>query len=309
MDTKELVILIKEMAKKAFESKARDAEKLVIKNIMKNQNTPENDSESSSFSPMDRSRAERISGFVFDHVKAPISGEGLNTYDTSAKGAASEVRKGLGIEGSGRHVEDTVISHGGHHYLIDMKMGPRGSGANLSAVRINKNDKSENDGIYNPEKPVPARMSRIPKQGEETKPEVVQRLSDHFNSVTHGERENIVKRAMNVHDKRDPNVTRLQVSDSSNGTEIHNSDHIWDHFVNHFQPDRYSSETSGNTKKVFAHNQKGDKIHLYSLNVKHARATGNDLNYNIKHYLAHNLKKLPNSYEQKLPESSVRLAH
>lgn len=305
MDTKRLVKIITEMAKRQFQIKAKDAEKIVIKNIMKNQNKPEGDSESGGFSPMDKSRAERISGFIFDHVKAPISGEGVKTYDTNAKGAASEVRQKLGIKGSGRHVEDTVISHGGHHYLIDMKMGPRGSGANLSAVRINKNNKSGDDGIYNPEKPVPARMNRVPEKGEETKPEVVQRLSDHFNSVTDKERENIVKRAMNVHDERDPNVTRLQVSDSSNGTEIHNSDHIWDHFMKHFQPNKFSSEVSGNTKKVFAHNDNGEKIHLYSLGVKHARAGTNDLNYNIKHYLIQNLAKT----QYRLPESSVKYLH
>lgn len=300
MDTKRLVKLITEMAKRQFQIKAKDAEKIVIKNIMRNQNEPVEDSQSSNIPPVDKKRAEEISGFIFHHVKAPISGEGVETYDTSAKGAAGNVRRKLGIQGSGRHVEDVTISHGGHHYLVDMKMGPRGTGANLPAARINGNG-----GIYNPQKDVPSKMERFSKQGQETKPEVVERLSDHFNTTSAKERENIVKRAMNVHDKRDNNVTRLQVLDSSDGTQIHNSDHVWDHFVSNFKPTRYSSETKGNTKMVFAHNDNGEKIHLYSLGVKHARAGTTDLNYNIKHYLTQNLAKT----QYGLPKSSVEYLH
>jgi len=267
-------------SRRAFIKPAREVEPLVISKIQKGQSSDDHKQH-----PMDIDRAQRINNFINNTLGTigvnPSKITSISTYDTSGRGAAKSARKKLGIEGAGRHAEDVAISVGmgkqQNHYLLDFKLGPRGTGFNGYSKSTSQ--------IYGLPKQLPQTLER-----GESKAPVSKMMADHFNSQSHEQKQNIVKGLLNIPDKVPSNVRRLQIQDSTQGTKIFDSDDVWKHFQTKFKPTSYRAEMSGTTHKIIAKNDNGEELHIASVSPKHERSTSNFLNYNVKHYLTQNLE-------------------
>ena len=292
MDTmlgfKEFIV---EMATKqnAFSTNAKNAEGILIKNIQSGQS-------SEKHSPMDNSRAERIKSLIHETIKKKDASHPqfpLAVYDTSTSSPRTKLK--ISNYSSGRRVEDAIISSGGRHYLLDLKMGPRGTGANFSAKTVNSiySGIEDRKKRYDEQKPNKELVShKHPIASADKKSNNVKSLNTHFDNSSHEERERIVKVLLNHHERTPKDVTKYHITDDDSGTRIYDSDKTWQHFNNHFKPIRYSSDVSGNTKKIYAHNENGNKIHIASVGVKYNNKKRSDvLDYNVKHYLSQNLEK------------------
>lgn len=269
-----------EKTRRAFIKPALHVEPLVISTIQRGQS-----SQDESHHPMDTQRAARIQGFINDTLGKigvnPKTLTSMSTYDVSGRGAAKAARSKLNIQGAGRHAEDIIIStesgKNKKHFLLDFKLGPRGTGFNGYAKSTSQ--------IYGLKKQLPQNLPR-----ESSKQPITQTMADHFNSQSHNNKEKIVKGLLNVPDKVPSNVRRLQIQDSTQGTKIFDSDEVWNHFTNHFKPTSYRAEVTGNTHRIIAKNDAGEEMHVASIAPKHERSGSDWLNYNIKHYLTQNLE-------------------
>lgn len=270
----------KSKSTRAFIQPARKVEPLVISTIQKGQSSGEEE-----YHQMDVNRAERIHHFIHNTIGSmgvdPNKITSISTYDTSGRGAAKVARKKLGIEGAGRHAEDIAMSVGmgkkNIHYLLDFKLGPRGTG-------FNGYSKSTSN-IYKMPTELPQNLEKT-----QSKTPISKMMADHFNNQPHEQKEQIVKGLLNIPDKVPSNVKRLQIQDSNQGTKIFDSDEIWKHFTQKFKPSSYRAEMSGTTHKIIAKNDNGEEIHVASVSPKHERSNSTFLNYNIKHYLTQNLE-------------------
>lgn len=291
---------IVEMAgqKKAFDANANDAEGILVRHIVYG------GSGASDETKNDNNRASRISKFIHKTIKEKFdtnySPRTENSYDTgTSKKIAGETRKALKIHNfmAGRRIEDAVISSNNKHYLLDLKMSESHSNGSFPSLKTNKiysgvdvSKDTKGKTVIKPRKNIVPDTHPIDQKN--TLSEHIKSLHNHFESLDHNGKESIVKELMNSHEKTPENVKKLQVIDGVNGTKIYDSDETWKYFNDNFKPKSYSSEVIGNNKKIYAHNDNGDRIHICSVSVKHRRPSkGSQLDFNLKHHLADNLSQ------------------
>lgn len=226
----------------------------------------------------------------------------------------------------GRPVEDGVlevmVGNRRIKYRLDMKLSPRASGATLSADTLNGiitgKNRDEREGISKDEDKSHTLYPPIAKRTTiESKDKYINiiRMVNVFNDggqkyinmrIKDGviinnsdvapleRRKRAVWEIMNHHEEIPDNVRRLQINNNQDEVTVHDPDETWAFFHKHINPYDYVMEHIGNTAKIYALNEKGEKImHIGSINVKenNKKKKRYALEYNVKHYLHTNLMK------------------
>jgi hypothetical protein len=175
--------------------------------------------------------------------------------------------------------------------FIDLKAGTSPSGGSYGPEKLTS--------VIGIKEKFPRSLDRQKEERREQAKRIHNHLRTHFESGDLESHHETVRRILNVGKDKQGELNRNEylLVDNSKGTVLHHKASAFEHLMGK-KPIRYSTNLSRDGQTVslhghFEHPETGRemKVQLSAIGVKHARAKGRSIVYNVKHYWLNNIRR------------------